>query len=404
VFSLAVDLRGVPVLAVGGGPVSARRVRAFAEAGAEVTVVAPVLCAALRTLPAGVHWHERGVAPEDLDGMRLVHTATGDPEVDRKVVEMATERGIWCVNASASTTGTAVVPARATVPTPVGTVTVAISSSDPLRSVEVRNRISHHLRTGPVDLRSRRPHEGWVALVGGGPGDADLLTARALTLLHSADVVVIDRLAPQSVLDTLDPEVIVLDVGKRTGHHPVPQHEINRLLVEHARAGRGVVRLKGGDPYVLGRGEEERLACVEAGVPVEVVPGISSALAVPAAAGIPVTHRGVSRGFTVVTGHDEVPELPTDSGHTLVILMGIAGLPATTARLIARGRSAACPVAIVESGCTPHQRVTVGSLATIAGLAAARGVKSPAVVVVGDVVRLGPDWIAAHSAEQRASA
>ncbi|MDO5498188.1 MAG: uroporphyrinogen-III C-methyltransferase [Propionibacteriaceae bacterium] len=391
-FSLSVDLCGVPVLAVGGGPVSARRVRAFVDAGAEVTVVAPVLCTALRELPPGVRWHARGVAPEDLDGMRLVHTATGDPEIDRKVVEMATERGLWCVNASESRAGTAVVPARATVDTPTGGVTVAVSSADPIRSVEIRNRISHDLRTGPVGLRPRRPHAGWVALVGGGPGDAGLLTSRALTLLHSADVVVIDRLAPQAVLDTLDPDVIVIDVGKTTGHHPVPQHEINRLLVEHASAGRGVVRLKGGDPYVLGRGEEERLACVEAGVDVEVVPGISSALAVPAAAGIPVTHRGVSRGFTVVTGHDQLPTLPTDSGHTLVVLMGVAGLRTTAAALVAGGRSAECPVALIERGCTPGQRVTVAPLASVADVAEARGVQAPAVIVIGDVVRLGPDW------------
>ncbi|MDO5682232.1 MAG: uroporphyrinogen-III C-methyltransferase, partial [Propionibacteriaceae bacterium] len=325
-FSLAVDLTGVPVLAVGGGPVTARRVRAFLEAGADVTIVAPRLCGALQPLPAGVRWHARGVAPGDLDGVRLVHTATGDPETDRKVVAMADERGLWCVNASDSAAGTAVIPARASVPTPTGDVTIAVSSADPQRSVAIRNRISHDLRTAPAGLRPRRPHAGWVALVGGGPGDAELLTARALTLLHSADVVVIDRLAPQSVLATLDPDVIVLDVGKSVGHHPVPQHEINQLLVAHALAGHGVVRLKGGDPYVLGRGEEERLACVEAGVPVEVVPGITSALAVPTAAGIPVTHRGVSRGFTVVTGHDQIPELPTDIGHTLVILMGVAGL------------------------------------------------------------------------------
>ncbi|WP_432557556.1 uroporphyrinogen-III C-methyltransferase [Granulicoccus sp. GXG6511] len=393
-FSLAVDLTDVPVLAVGGGPVSARRVHAFLAAGAAVTVVAPTLCPALQPLPLGVRWHARGVAPEDLDGVRLVHTATGDPEIDRKVVEMAGERGIWCVNASASAEGTAVVPARASVPTPTGEVTVAVSSADPVRSVEIRNRISHDLRTEPTGLRPRRPHGGWVALVGGGPGDAELLTSRALTLLHSADVVVIDRLAPHSVLQTLDPDVLVIDVGKVPGRHAVPQHEINRLIVEHAHAGRGVVRLKGGDPYVLGRGEEERLACVAAGVEVEVVPGISSALAVPAAAGIPVTHRGISRGFTVVTGHDQIPQLPADTGHTLVILMGVAQLRDTATRLIALGRSADCPVAVVERGCTPQQRVTVAPLARIAGVAAARGVESPAVIVVGDVVRLGPDWAA----------
>lgn len=155
-FSLAVDLRGVPVLAVGGGPVTARRVRAFVEAGALVTIVAPELCGALVPLPAGVRWEPRGVAPEDLDGMRLVHTATGDLEIDRKVAEMSVERGIWCVNASESVAGTAVVPARATVETPDGAVTVAVSSGDPRRSVALRDHITHDLRTR-ADLSPRRP-------------------------------------------------------------------------------------------------------------------------------------------------------------------------------------------------------------------------------------------------------
>lgn len=386
------DLRGVGVLAVGGGPVSARRIRAFLAEGARVTVVAPALCQELQPLPEGVVWHARTLAATDLDGHRLVHTATGDPEVDRRVAELCAERGIWCVNASAAPEGTAIVPARAEVETNSGTVTVAVSSADPGRSVEIRNRISHDLQTRPAGLRPRRPHGGWVALVGGGPGEVGLLTARALTLVHSADVIVIDRLAPQAVLERLDPEVIVIDVGKSTGHHPVPQAEINRLLVEHAQAGRGVVRLKGGDPYVLGRGEEERLACAAAGVSVEVVPGITSALAVPAAAGIPVTHRGVARGFSVVTGHDDLPALPTDSAHTLVVLMGVARLAQTAATLIAHGRAPDCPVAVIERGYADDQRVTVAPLARIAEVAAEHGVAAPAVVVIGDVVRLGPDW------------
>ena len=391
------DLQGVPVLAVGGGPVSARRVHAFVQAGADVTIVAPVLCAALQPLPPGVRWVARDLAPEDLDGVRLVHTATGEPHIDRKVVEMSTERGLWCVNAAEGAAGTAIIPARETIETPTGEVSIAVSSGDPHRSAALRNQIAHQLRTAPAELRARRRHAGWVALVGGGPGDAELLTARALTLLYSADVVIIDRLAPQTVLDRLDPEVLVVDVGKRPGHHPVPQGQINELLIAHARAGRGVVRLKGGDPYVFGRGEEERLACVAAGVEVEVVSGITSALAVPAAAGIPLTHRGVSRGFSVVTGHDQVPDLPTDDGHTLVILMGVAQLAQTAATLIAGGRSPDCPVALIERGCTLAQRITVARLGEAAAVATAAGVTSPAVIVVGDVVRLGADW-AAHPA------
>lgn len=257
--------------------------------------------------------------------------------------------------------------------------------------MEVRNRISHLLRTTP-GLRAKRPHAGWVALVGGGPGDAGLLTARGLSLVHSADVVVIDRLAPQEVLSHLDPDVIVLDVGKKKGHHPVPQTEINRLMIDHARAGRGVVRLKGGDPYVLGRGGEERLACLAAGIDVEVVPGVTSAIAVPAAAGIPVTHRGLARSFTVVTGHDLLPGLPTGSDHTLVVLMGINAIRDVVAVLLEQGRDPDCPAAIVERGCTPQQRVTVAPLAELAETAIRRGVRPPAVTVVGDVVTLCPEW------------
>lgn len=391
-FSLAVDLRGVDVLAVGGGPVSARRIRAFLAEGARVTCVAPVLCGDLHPLPEGVTWHARELVDSDLDRVRLVHTATGDREVDARVAALAEARGLWCVNASSAHEGTAAVPARAEVDTPSGLVSVAVNSSDPVRSVQLRNRIAHDLRTQPADLRPRREHSGWVALVGGGPGDAGLLTARALTLLHTADVVVIDRLAPQTVLDTLDPDVIVVDVGKSTGHHPVPQAEINRLLVEHARAGRGVVRLKGGDPFVLGRGGEEREVCEAAGVPCEVVPGVTSALSVPAAAGIPVTHRGVSKGFSVVSGHEELPWLPIASAHTVIILMGVSMLRQSVADLVAAGRDPLCPAAIIERGWLPDQRVTCAPLGELADAAEAAGVGAPAVVVIGDVVTLGPDW------------
>ena len=183
---------------------------------------------------------------------------------------------------------------------------VATAAQPPTRgaSVAVRNAIAQALDAGSLPLRRHRPGPGRVVLVGGGPGDADLLTLRGRRELAAADVVVVDRLAPQAVLDELAPGVLILDVGKAPGRHPVPQHEINRLLVEHATAGRRVVRLKGGDPFLLGRGGEEVAACREAGVPVEVVPGVTSAFAVPAAAGIPVTHRGLSRQVTVLSGHD----------------------------------------------------------------------------------------------------
>lgn len=239
------------------------------------------------------------------------------------------------------------------------------------------------------------PASGTVWLVGAGPGDAGLLTLRGLRALESADVIVADRLGARGVLDGLAAEGVhlsaeVVDVGKLPGHHAVPQDAINALLVREARAGRTVVRLKGGDPYVFGRGGEELFACQDAGIDVRVVPGVTSAVSVPALAGIPLTHRGLATTFTVATAHDQIAALSGGRDHTVVLLMGVGTL-AHSAITLARGeRGAGCPVAIVEDGFGPRQRVTVGTLATIAAQAAERGVRSPAVVVVGDVVRLSP--------------
>jgi uroporphyrin-III C-methyltransferase/precorrin-2 dehydrogenase/sirohydrochlorin ferrochelatase len=244
--------------------------------------------------------------------------------------------------------------------------------------------------TGELPLRhQRRSATGQVALVGGGPGDPGLISVRGRRLLAEADVVLVDRLAPRALVDELEPEVLVIDVGKTAGHHPLPQEEINRLLVEHAQAGRRVVRLKGGDPFVLGRGGEEALACVTAGVTVEVVPGVTSAVSVPAAAGIPVTHRGQAKQVTIASGHEGLDwaSLAAVEG-TLVLLMGVSGLTAAARELVAHGKDASTPVAVVERGFAPDQRTTVGTLATIAGLARELDVRPPAVVVIGSVVDL----------------
>jgi uroporphyrin-III C-methyltransferase/precorrin-2 dehydrogenase/sirohydrochlorin ferrochelatase len=266
--------------------------------------------------------------------------------------------------------------------------------ADPRRSVAVRNAIAQALDAGTLPLRRHRSAGGHVVLVGGGPGEKDLLTLRARRELAAADVVVVDRLAPVAVLDELGPDVLVIDVGKTPGRHPVSQHEINQLLVEHAQAGRRVVRLKGGDPYVLGRGGEEAAACREAGVSVEVVPGVTSAFAVPAAAGIPVTHRGLARQVTVLSGHDALDgsdaadwrALASDGG-TLVILMGVAALPRICAGLLAAGMDASTPVAVIEKGWSPEQRVTRGTVQDI--VERARNARSPAVIVIGAVAALG---------------
>ncbi|HKX66089.1 MAG TPA: uroporphyrinogen-III C-methyltransferase [Intrasporangium sp.] len=397
-FPLVLDLSGRLVVAVGGGPVSARRIRALTDEGAVVRVVSPWVCEDLMELVLGgrVEWHAREYAgAADLSGAWLVHTAAGDSFVDRQVARDAEDQRIWVVDATAAAATAASIPARADVTTPDGRVTISTyAAGDPGLATSLRDGVADAVARGELDLRRtrRRDSAGWVALVGGGPGVDGLLTTRGHELLRSADVVVVDRLAPRALVDRLPDSVRVIDVGKTPGHHAVPQWRINEILVEEASRGLGVVRLKGGDPYVLGRGGEERLACEAAGLSVEVVPGVTSAVSVPAAAGIPVTHRGVARGFTVVTGHEAIPGLPTGRDHTLVLLMGVTQLAQTVELLVAQGRPAHCPVAIVERGFSPTQRTTVGTLATIVELALARSVESPAVIVVGDVVRLSPDW------------
>jgi uroporphyrin-III C-methyltransferase/precorrin-2 dehydrogenase/sirohydrochlorin ferrochelatase len=271
----------------------------------------------------------------------------------------------------------------------VGDVTLAVTSGDPRTSTSIRDAVSLLLETGSLPVRRRRAGAGSVALVGGGPGDPGLITTRGRQLLAAADVVVFDRLAPRELLALLDDDVEVVNAGKAPHAHTLTQDQINELLVERARAGKRVVRLKGGDPFVLGRGGEEAAACVAAGVDVEVVPGVSSAVAVPAAAGIPVTHRGVAASFTVVSGHGELT--PADLAAipgTLVVLMGLARLEALAAGLVAHGRAATTPVAVVADGTNAGQRTVVADLATIASAVRESGIEAPAVVVVGDVVGL----------------
>jgi uroporphyrin-III C-methyltransferase/precorrin-2 dehydrogenase/sirohydrochlorin ferrochelatase len=388
---VGLDITGRRVLVVGGGPEVVPGIRALVEAGGLVHVLAPWVCEEVTSLVATgeVAWSERDYSgPQDLDGAWLALAGSGDLAVDAAVRADAVAARVWCLDA------TAWLPATTRVTTPDGDVSLAVhAGSDAALAGAVVRSVDGILAEGRLDLRrTSRRGAGWVALVGGGPGDDGLLTVRGRELLASADVVVLDRLAPQGVVDALPSTVQVIDVGKSPGQHALPQERINDLLVELALAGRAVVRLKGGDPYVLGRGGEERLACEAHGIRVEVVPGVSSAVAVPAAAGIPVTHRGVARGFTVVTGHDELPEVPPGSDHTVVLLMGVGRLARSAAALVDAGRPASCPVAIIERGFSPDQRVTFGTLADIADRAASVGVVNPAVVVVGDVVQLSPDF------------
>jgi uroporphyrin-III C-methyltransferase len=233
---------------------------------------------------------------------------------------------------------------------------------------------------------------GSVTLIGGGPGDDGLLTLAARDALARADVIYVDRLAPHARLREFAPGAEIVDVGKTPGHHAIPQHEIERLMVASALEGRTVARLKGGDPYVFGRGGEEVVACREAGVPVTVIPGVTSAIAVPAAAGIPVTYREVSRMFTVVSGHAPLDDAQLGAlanlGGTIVVLMGVSNLPHLTAGLERLGMRADMPLAIVERGTQLSQRTTVTTLSEATAVSTRLRIGSPAVIVVGEVVRL----------------
>ncbi|MBT0994936.1 uroporphyrinogen-III C-methyltransferase [Cellulomonas sp. DKR-3] len=387
---LFLDLRGRRVVVVGGGPVAARRTARLVEDGADVLVVAPAVCEDLAALAAAdaVRWTARDYAPGDLAGAWLAHTATGVRSIDDRVAADAETERIWCVRADDAAASSAWTPAVAR----AGDVTVAVSAGgDPRRAAALRSAIAVLLDTGGLPLRHHRaPAAGHVTLVGGGPGDPGLITTRGRRALAEADVVVVDRLAPRALLAELADDVEVVEAGKAPHAHTLTQTEINAVLVERARAGKRVVRLKGGDPYVLGRGGEEVLACTQAGVPVTVVPGVTSAIAVPGAAGIPVTHRGLARQVTILSAHDTTPDWATLARleGTLVLLMGVARIAAYADALVAHGRDRGTPVAVVENGTLASQRTTVGTLGTIADLARERGIGNPAVVVVGDVASL----------------
>ncbi|UEJ81535.1 uroporphyrinogen-III C-methyltransferase [Brachybacterium halotolerans subsp. kimchii] len=404
---LGVDLEGRDVLLVGGGAVAARRARMLREQGARVRVVAPALDPVLEDLAAigRIRWIPRTVRRRDLRGAWLVHAATGAPAVDQQVAQWCSRRRILCVTAARAGHGSARIAAQAT----SGEVRVGVVSqagADPLRSCAVRDAITALLDQGALPVQSRRgavgegPRRlGSVALVGGGPGPLDLLTVRARRLIAEADVLVVDRLGPgEELARSVREDVEVIRVGKAPGHHPVPQERISALLVEHARAGRSVVRVKGGDPFVLGRGGEEYTACLAAGVGVEVVPGITSAIAVPQAAGVPVTHRGTAGSLHVVSGHDAAGTAGispatlaalADATVTTVVLMGVAALPEIVGRALDHGVPASRPVAIIENGHTPRQRTTRTALGTAVRDAHAAGVASPAVIVIGEVAREG---------------
>lgn len=392
---LGISLAGRRVVLVGDGAVTGRRLPRFLDDGADILIVAPILSDDTRVLLErhGLRHESRPVRVDDVEDAWLVHTATGDPRVDAEVAAWCESRRILCINASNGAHGSARLAAESR----AGDVVVGVMSDsgvDPRRAARLRDAIAGLLREGRLPLRRRRRSAaGRVDLVGGGPGPTDLMTIRGRRLLAEADVVVADRLGPADVLAELDSDVEVIDVGKRPGHHPVPQEEINQILVDRARLGLRVVRLKGGDPFVYGRGGEEVAACLAAGVPVEVVPGLTSVVSVPQAAGIPVTHRGTAVGFHVVNGQAEVTSSTLDAlrddSVTTVVLMGVAALRKLVSAAVEAGVPASRPVAIVENGHTPQQRTTRTTLGRAHLDAEAAQVRNPAVIVIGDVARAG---------------
>jgi uroporphyrin-III C-methyltransferase/precorrin-2 dehydrogenase/sirohydrochlorin ferrochelatase len=393
-YLVGLDLAGRRVVVVGGGTVAQRRIAGLLAAGADVEVVAPEATTAVEGMATAqeLRWTARGYADGDLEGAWYAVACTDDAGVNAAVAAEAERRHVFCVRADDAPAGSAVTPA---VGRHDGLTVGVLAGRRPRRSAAVRTALVEALQAGLVD-DSAEPVRPGVALVGGGPGDPELITVRGRRLLARADVVVTDRLGPRELLDTLAPHVEVIDASKIPYGRAMNQARINELLVEHARAGRFVVRLKGGDPYVFGRGFEEVLACVDAGVPVTVVPGVTSAFAAPAVADVPVSHRGVAHEIVVVSGH----LAPGDPGSlvdwpalgrlrgTVVLLMAVERIAAFAAVLIDGGRPADTPVAVVQDGTMRIQRSLRATLATVADAVREHGISPPAVVVVGPVAGL----------------
>jgi uroporphyrin-III C-methyltransferase/precorrin-2 dehydrogenase/sirohydrochlorin ferrochelatase len=444
-------LQGARCVVVGGGSVAERKVDLLRAAGAVVEVVAPELGDALSRLRAegSIHHTPAEFQETHLAGATLVIAATDDSEINRSVAAAARRLHIPVNVVDDPTHCSFVMPAIID----RSPLVIAISSggSAPVLARQLRERFEAMLPQGYAQLarlagefraqvkstlgdpRQRRrfwesvfrgtaaerimaagkgggakvleeelglaasgtlPAGGEVYLVGGGPGDPDLLTFKALRLMQQSDVVVYDRLVSAAVLSRVRRDAQRIYVGKARDQHPVPQEQINQILVEQARKGQRVLRLKGGDPFVFGRGGEEIDTLRAAGIPFQVVPGITAALGCAAYAGIPLTHRDHAQACLFVTGHlrDGSLELPWKSmvqpGQTVVVYMGLGALPALCAGLSAHGLSERCPVALVEQGTTEHQRVLTGTVADIASRALEADLKPPTLVIIGSVVRL----------------
>src|SRR5680860_204442 len=444
------DIKGRPCLVAGGGTVAARKAAWLRRAGADVTVIAPHLGPALRSdVDHGRVRHvARLFADSDVDNNALIVAATDDPDVNRRIGELAQARNVPVNVASDAALGSFILPP--VIDRSPLQIAVSCGAASPALSRDLRGRLENFIpaaygqlagllksfrpvlrRRFPDQAQRRRFSEqvlhgpvaeavfagrvnaaremlsrmlavdasppdlaGEVYLVGAGPGDPDLLTFRALRLMHQADVVVYDRLVSQPILELVRSDAERLYAGKYPRGPAVAQEDINALLIRLAKQGKRVLRLKGGDPFIFGRGGEEIATLVEEGIPFQVVPGITAASGCAAYAGIPLTHRDYAQACVFVTGHlkngtvDLNWPMLAHERQTLVFYMGLLGVDAICQALVAHGLSASTPAALIAQGTTPRQRVLIGDLATLPGLVADNAVQAPTLIIVGQVVRL----------------
>ncbi|MEU7136444.1 uroporphyrinogen-III C-methyltransferase [Streptomyces sp. NPDC046261] len=396
-YPVGLRLAGRRVVVLGAGQVAQRRLPALIAAGADVLLVSPSATPSVEAMAeAGeVRWERRRYRDGDLDGAWYALISTDDPAANEAASAEAEARRVWAVRSDDAASASAWTPATGR---GAGVTVAVLTGQDPRRSAAVRDAIVEGLRDGSLAAPHFRDRAKGVALVGGGPGDPDLITVRGRRLLAEADVVIADRLGPRDLLDELPPHVEVIDAAKIPYGRYMAQEAINGALIEHAKAGKAVVRLKGGDPFVFGRGMEEVQALAEHGIPCTVVPGISSSISVPGAAGIPVTHRGVAHEFTVVSGH-VAPDDPRSLVDwealarlrgTLVLLMSVENIGAIASALMRYGRPADTPVAVVQEGTMAAQRRVDATLATAGERVKAEGIRPPAVIVIGEVVTPAP--------------
>jgi len=449
-FPMFFDLTALKVLVVGGGEVALRKVALLERSGASITLVAPEVLPELQERAAAgkIILATREFVPNDLDGARLVIVATSRRAVNRWIASLSEARRIPVnvvddreasrfivpaiidrdpVLVAISTGGTSPVLARrlrerleAVIPKKIGELAVWLralrhGARRRLASTNERRRFFENIVDGPAARRfiegdthgaqalaqqllartsTAARSAGEVTLVGAGPGDPELLTLKALRALQDADVILHDRLVPESLLDMARRDAARISVGKAAGGIGSTQEEINALLIEHARQGKRVVRLKGGDPFIFGRGGEELEALAKAQISFSVIPGVTAAAGCAAYAGIPLTHRDYAHSVTFVTGHAEKGGREPDwralakPGLTAVFYMGLARVEQIAAQLEAHGAAASTPAALIAQGTLQNQRVVTGTLATIAAAAAASNIQSPALLVVGEVVSL----------------